>query len=170
VRSSDGIEAAIARGEAMEREDPDGAIAWFAELADRYPDDGRVLFAYAGAFDYAGRETEAVAPYRRARDLGLPGELLPRWYVQLGSTLRNVGEHQQAVELLEEAQRAYPEDVATACFLALARQSAGDPARALRTLLEAVLAEAQQGRIDLRGYERALAWYADDLTGDAEGA
>lgn len=165
----DAIEAAIAQGEAMERDDPEGAIAWFAELEERYPDDARVLFAYAGAFDYAGREADAVAPYRRARELGLPEKLLPRWYVQLGSTLRNLGEHQQAIDLLEEGQHAYPDDVAIACFLALARQSAGDPDRALRTVIEAVLAEAHRGRIDLRGYQRALAWYAADLTGDAGG-
>jgi cyanophycin synthetase len=126
-----------------------------------------VLFAYAGALDYAGREAEAVEPYRRAREAGLPDELLPRWYVQLGSTLRNVGEHAQAVALLTEGQGAFPEDAAIGCFLALAQQSAGDPARALRTALEAVLAADRQERIDLRGYQRALGWYAADLTGDA---
>jgi tetratricopeptide (TPR) repeat protein len=161
------IDSDIARGEAMEREDPEGAIAFLEALAVQHTDDARVLFAYAGALDYAGREAEAVGPYRRAREQGLPDELLPRWYVQLGSTLRNLGEHAQAVALLAEGQQAFPEDAAIGCFLALAQQSAGDPARALRTALEVVLAADREERIDLRGYRRALGWYAADLTGDA---
>jgi hypothetical protein len=38
----------------------------------------------------------------------------------------------------------------------------------LRTVLEVVLAAARNGRIDLHGYQRALGWYAADLTGEAD--
>src|SRR5687767_385542 len=108
MRYQEAIETAIARGEAMERDDPAGAIRHFHDLAVRHPDDARVMFAYAGALDFAGREAEAVAPYRRARELGLADDLLPRWYVQFGSTLRNIGAHAEAVALLTEGQQAYP--------------------------------------------------------------
>ena len=167
----DPIAAEIERGEALETAGkPEEAIAFFTDLVQRHPDDPTVWFAYAGAFDFAGREAEALAPYRRAREFGLPAELLPRWYVQFGSTLRNVGEHAEAVALLTEARSRYPEDAAIAAFLALAHHGAGDPARALHTALEALLAEAAVGRADLRGYQRALGWYALDLTGDAPAA
>src|SRR3954447_15205759 len=66
-------------------------------LVDRYPDDPRSHFEYAGVLDFQGREADAVAPYRRAQALGLSGEDLPRLYVQLGSTLRNVGETAEAL-------------------------------------------------------------------------
>lgn len=157
----------IARGEALERDDEAAAIAYFAELSARFPENASVLFAYAGAFDYAGREADAVAPYRQARELGLTEDELKRWYVQFGSTLRNVGEYAESVAVLSEGHTRFPDDVAIACFLALAQHSAGEPARALRTALEAVLAESAAGRIDLRRYDRALDWYAKDLTGDA---
>jgi cyanophycin synthetase len=163
------IDELIARGEAMEHVDDDGAIAFFADLAERYPDDARVIFAYAGAFDSAGQEANAVAPYRRARALGLPDDELRRWYVQFGSTLRNVEAYEEAIAVLTEGHARFPDDVAIACFLALAQHSGGDPGRALQTVLEAVVAEAAAGRVDIRHYGRALGWYAKDLTGDAEG-
>jgi tetratricopeptide (TPR) repeat protein len=157
----------IARGEALEREDEAAAIAYFAELAGRFPENASVLFAYAGAFDYAGREADAVAPYRLARELGLTEDELKRWYVQFGSTLRNVGEYAESVAVLTEGRVRFPDDVAIACFLALAHYSAGESALALRIALEAILAESAAGRVDLRRYNRALDWYAKDLTGDA---
>jgi cyanophycin synthetase len=163
-----GIEELIARGEAMEHVDDAGAIAFFADLAERYPDDARVIFAYAGAFDSAGQEANAVAPYRNARALGLPDADLRRWYVQFGSTLRNVEAYEESIAVLSEGHTRFPDDVAIACFLALAHYSGGDPARALRTVLEAVVSEAAAGRVDIRHYGRALGWYAKDLTGDGD--
>lgn len=164
----DRIDAEIERGEALERAGkPDDAMAYFEGLAARHPEHPGVVFALAGAYDFAGREQDAVAPYRRARELGLPETLLPRWYVQFGSTLRNVGEFAEAVAVLGEGRARYPDDTAIACFLALAHHSAGDSARGLRTALEAVVAAAAAGRIDIRHYGRALRWYALDLTGDA---
>lgn len=162
------IEELIKQGEALERVDDEAAIAFFAELAERYPDDARVIFAYAGAFDSAGQESNAVGPYRRARALGLPEEELRRWYVQFGSTLRNVEAYEESIAVLSEGHARYPDDVAIACFLALAQYSGGDPAHALRTVIEAVISEAAAGRVDIRHYGRALGWYAKDLTGDAE--
>ncbi len=157
----------IARGEVLERADEAAAIVYFAELARRFPENASVMFAYAGAFDYAGQEANAVAPYRQARTLGLTEDELKRWYVQFGSTLRNVGEYAEAIAVLTDGHTRFPDDVAIACFLALAHHSAGESALALRTALEAVLAESAAGRIDLRRYNRALDWYAKDLTGDA---
>ncbi|CAN5386687.1 hypothetical protein BH09CHL1_BH09CHL1_04850 [soil metagenome] len=163
------IEELIAQGEAMERVDDAGAIVFFADLAARYPDNALVIFAYAGAFDSAGQEANAVAPYRKARELGLPEDELRRWYVQFGSTLRNVEAFEESIAVLTEGSERFPESVAIRCFLALSQFSGGDSARALRTVIETIVAEAATGRVDIGQYGRALGWYAKDLTGDAEG-
>lgn len=164
----DGISEAIERGEALERDGkPEEAIAYFEALVARHPDNADVVFAYAGALDFAGREVDAVAPYRRAHALGLADAQLPRWYVQFGSTLRNNRAFAEAVAVLNEGRQRCPEDAAIACFLALALHTAGDSGHALRTVIEALLAEAAAGRVDLHHYQRSLRWYALDLTGDA---
>ena len=69
--NQDEIERLIAQGEAMARADRgDEAIAFFHQMVERYPDEPRASFALAGAFDYLGREEDAVGPYRRAKELG----------------------------------------------------------------------------------------------------
>lgn len=158
------IETEIARGEALSSAGRDDeAIAHFAALADRHPADARVAFARAGAFDSGGREVEAATAYQRAIALGLPEDLRPRMYVQYGSTLRNVGDPEGAVALLEEGTAAFPNDLAMACFLALARHSTGDEAEALAGLIEALLQADANGAELFSRYQRSLAAYAADL-------
>ena len=157
------IAAEIARGEAMERPGTeDGAVTFLRDLAERFPDDARVAFAHAGALDYAGREVQA-AQYRRAIALGLPDDLRPRMYVQFGSTLRNFGDVAGAVELLEEGHEVFPDDLAIACFLALARHSAGKPSAALAGLIAALLRVDANGGELFQRYRRALGTYAAEL-------
>lgn len=110
---------------------------------------------------------EAAAEYHRAIDLGLPEDLLPRMYVQYGSTLRNVGDRAGAVALLEEGMAAYPDDLAMACFLALARHSAGRESVALAGLIEALLRVDAGGTSLFQRYQRSLGAYATELR-DAE--
>ncbi len=160
----DVIADAIARGEAMERPGTvTEALAFFADLVARFPEDSRVVFAHAGALDYAGREHDAATEYRRAIALGLPADLRSRMYVQFGSTLRNVGDRAGAVALLEEGHEAFPDDLAMACFLALARHSAGEQAEALAGLIDALLHVDASGKGLFERYQRSLGAYAADL-------
>ncbi len=152
----------VARSWALNREERwDEALAVVAALVARYPDDPRAHFEYAGVLDYQGREADAVAPYRLAQELGLSGDDLPRLYVQLGSTLRNVGEAWEAVRLLEEGRERFPDHAAIRAFHALALVSADCCDEAVVALLEVILANATT--IDLDGYERALHEYTDAL-------
>ena len=161
---SDAIAADIARGEALSAADRDDeAIAHFVALAERYPEDARVAFARAGAFDSGGRERDAATEYERAITLGLPEDLLPRMYVQYGSTLRNVGDMTAAVAVLEEGSETFPDDLAIACFLALARHSDGNTAGALAGLIESLLRADANGAALFPRYQRSLAAYAADL-------
>jgi tetratricopeptide (TPR) repeat protein len=127
------------------------------ELVARFPDNPRAHFVLGGTFDFQDRELDAVLPYQRAWELGLSGDDVPRFYVQYGSTLRNVGQFDEAVRILREGRERFPENAAIQAFLALALFSAGRPADALATAL-AVLA-ANAGAVDLHGYERALREY-----------
>jgi Flp pilus assembly protein TadD len=162
------LDARIAEGEALSRAGREAeAIASFQRLVEEFPEEPRAHFGLAGAYDYAGREAEAVAPYRRAMELGLGGDDVPRWYVQLGSTLRNVGESEEAGRLLTEGKERFPDDAAIRVFLALALHSAGRDRAALVTLFDLLLANREA--VDLRGYERAIGEYADELRAERDG-
>ncbi len=164
MSNQDAITSEIERGEALETEGNEAvAVAHFEELIQRFPDDARVVFAYAGALDYAGREHDAATQYHRALELGLPDELRSRMYVQFGSTLRNVGDLNSAVTVLEEGAAAFPDDLGIACFLALARHSAGREAAGLAGLLEALLLADSRGMRLFQRYQRSLGAYAADL-------
>ena len=156
------VDAEVARIRALTREGrEEEALAAAQALVDRHPDNPRAHFEYAGALDFQGREAEAVAPYRRAQELGLAGADLPRLHVQLGSTLRNVGKAWEAVHLLEEGREQFPNHVAIRAFRALALVSAGCADEAVVELLDVILANADCIKLD--GYERALRDYTDAL-------
>lgn len=113
------------------------------------------LYERGGAHDSAGREEQAIPLYEQALAAGLAGELRARCLLQLGSSLRNVGRVDEAVTLLEDARREFPEFRPLRAFLALALHSAGRDGDALRELLETI---ADEGL-----YERALRAYAAEL-------
>ncbi len=88
----DALTALLAQGEALVRQgSEDEAIPFLSALAEQHPGQVPVQFALAGAFDFASHEERAVSDHRAARKLGLNGADLQRWFVQMGSTLRNVG-------------------------------------------------------------------------------
>lgn len=125
--------------------------------------DAFALFEQASALDEAGREEEAVEPYRRALELGLPPGTALAARIQLASTLRNVGRADEAVGILEAVLRERPEHRAARMFLALALHSAGRPREALHELLDLLLTDPGPPE----AYATSLRWYADDLVGRA---
>jgi Flp pilus assembly protein TadD len=155
------LEGKIAAGRQLARDgDGEASIAFFRELVKRYPDDPRAHYELACSFDREGREEEAVAPYKTALDLGLPEPHLQGLMVGLGSTLRNVGAHQESVEFLTRAVERYPDYADLRVFLAFARHSAGDHAGALVEALDVILSTPG---VDLHGYDRAIRWYTDEI-------
>ncbi len=127
-----------------------------ALAAERPADDPRALFELACAHDFVGREAEAVPLYRAAIDGGLGPEHRPLAVIQLASSLRNVGEAEQAVALLE----AMPDDAHAPgrdAFLALALHDAGRPTEALAVALRRLAPTLPE-------YGRAVAASADGLT------
>jgi tetratricopeptide (TPR) repeat protein len=131
-------------------------------VAECAHDDPEALFEAAGARDYAGLETEAEPLYRRALDAGLDAALRPRAIIQLASTLRNLGQLDESIALLQQQLNEHPDDEWTgpsAAFLALALTSRGDPTQGAAVALMA-LADY------LPIYSRSVRGYAAELMGD----
>lgn len=138
----------------------DEAIAHLRALVDDFPDNPRAYFEYGGAFDSAGYESEAITHYNHALELGLPAEYLPQIYLQLGSSLRNVGRLDEAVAMLQKAVNEYPERPSLKVFLALAQESAGRTHDALTTLFELAVSHAETA--DMKRYARSIHAYIAD--------
>lgn len=117
------------------------------------------LFEIGGAHDSAGRESEAVGPYREAIELGLPPDLDLQAHIQLASTLRNLGETGAAVAMLRDVVARQPGHRAATMFLSLALLSDGQPDAAVHELLDLLLTNPGPPE----RYSRSLRAYADDL-------
>lgn len=123
------------------------------------------LFELGGEHDAAGREADAVAPYRDALALGLPPELDLQCRIQLASTLRNLGEHGEAVALLRAVVADHPGHRAARMFLALALLSDEQGPAAVHALLDLLLTDPGPPE----RYTRSLRAYADDLVAPRSG-
>lgn len=155
------FEQQVEIGLQLEREGKDDqAIEHFRQLLAQYPDDARAHFEYAGAFDSAGRESEAIPHYRHSMEIGLSGDYLQRVYLQLGSSLRNIAAHDEAVEVLREGCAKFPNDAALRVFLAFALESAGRGRDAITELLELAIREIQTA--EMKDYARAIRYYTDE--------
>jgi tetratricopeptide (TPR) repeat protein len=152
---------AAAAWRAADAADPGPTLERLRRLRDAYPDDARAHYEWASALDFAGREAEAAAVYEYALELGLPAMYRARALLQLGSTLRNIGRHDEAVELLASARTEFPEDVALTGFHALALTSAGRAEAAVRHLLEELADRVDT--LEMREYRAALRRYAREL-------
>ena len=121
-------------------------------------DDAMAVYASACAHDGRGEEAEASPDYERALALGLARD--ERWQalLGLGSSLRNVGRHDESVRVLRAAVAEFPDQAALRAFLALALHSHGEGREALVTLLDLTLQHAPIGP-----YARALGQYRDLL-------
>lgn len=127
-------------------------------LAQRPAGDAVVLFERASLHDYLGEEAQAVEPYRAAIATGLEPDKLDEARIQLASTLRNLGEAGQAVELLQLIQTPSHVYRDAQAFLALALHDAGEPQQALRVALQTLAPT-------LSLYGRPVHDYAKELAG-----
>lgn len=122
---------------------------------------GNRALRLARAHDGRGEEAEAIPLYRRALEEGLSEADTADALLGLGSSLRNVRQFSEAVAVLEEGVRRFPQDAAMRSFLALARFAHGQRSEALTELLDLVVEYAP-----VHGYERALRYYREELSAD----
>ncbi|WP_255409977.1 tetratricopeptide repeat protein [Cryobacterium sp. N21] len=109
------------------------------------------MFEMGGVYDSLGLELEAIPLYRAALEAGLEGERATRVFIQLASTLRNVGESAEAVSMLEAAPMSAVDEPARQAFLALALCDEGRYGDALRTALLALVPTLESYQRSLRG-------------------
>ena len=150
------VDAAAALTEAGR---PDEAISLLEEHLRGSPHDALALYELGSAHDSAGHEAEAVQPYRRGLEIGLPPDVALAARIQLASTLRNLGESGEAVSILREVLEHRPEHRAARMFLALALTSDGRPVEAVQELLDLLLTNPGPPE----RYARSLRSYTDAL-------
>lgn len=131
------------------------------ELDRRHPNVGEIAYQIAWTHDVLGQEREALPWYEKAVALGLPPNELSGALLGLGSTLRCLGHYDRAAEVLESAQRQFPDQREFDVFLAMTRHNQGRHADAMRLLLN-VLAETSED-VGITAYQRAIRFYADKL-------
>ncbi len=148
--------------QSMNEETRESGLACFRH-AEGSTQTAKAWFLYAGALDYLGREFEAHGAYERVAEIGID-ELteadIAGYFVQAGSTLRNVGRPHDARDLLAQGRDRFPDNRAIDAFHALASWSCGDSRESVRTLLRALLATNDRS---VARYARALGAYADEL-------
>ncbi len=160
--------AAIEKARELRRQDDlEGSQEQLLELMDVYPDHPLVLFEVGGAYDVMDEVEMAIPYYRRAIEAGLDGRDLQECLVCLGSTLRVVGEHEEAVETLERAVDEFPENRSARVFLALAHYSNGDADLAVSDLLGLLLETTTDA--DILAYADALDYFKDNLDETLDG-
>lgn len=125
-------------------------------ISERAEDDPEALYEWASVHDFLGQEAAAIPLYRSALHHGLQSPKRPQAIIQLASSLRNVGNAKEAVDVLSTARSNEVTGDAAQAFLALALHDSGDSAGALRAALLALAPT-------LPMYTRAITHYANDL-------
>jgi hypothetical protein len=128
------------------------------------PGDAVGLFERAGSLDSTGRPDLAVPLYREALDRGLAGIRRRRAVIQLASSLRNLGQAQQSVDLLAAELDAGPDELddAVRAFLALALVSVGRGTEAVALVLGALAPHLPRYQRSVGNYARLLVEPDDD--------
>jgi cyanophycin synthetase len=131
------------------------------QLAAQAPGDVRLVFELAGAHDAAGDAARAISLYEAALAGGLREPYRHRAQIQAASTLRNLGDHERALRLLDEVEVTHPGNVAAAAFRALVLVDAGRSGDAVADLVDSLVDHATDE--DAAAYRRSLHAYAARL-------
>ena len=130
-------------------------------LLEEYPQDPQVLFEVGGAYDVLGWENLAIPYYQDSINQGLEGPELQECLVCLGSSLRFIGEADEAVGTLLKATEQFPENNSGRAFLALAYYSNDQYEESVRLLLELLLDTTKDAEI--LAYKETLDFYKDNM-------
>jgi hypothetical protein len=139
--------------------DPDAFVAQMDALALELPSHCAVgLFERGSAQDSTGHPDLAVPLYRAAMNAGLTGLRRRRATIQLASSMRTLGNAQEAANLLAAETHATSDELygAVHAFLALALADLGREREALAISLTALSRY-------LPRYNRSLARYASEI-------
>lgn len=161
------ISSQIEQARALRREDDlEESQAILLTLLNEYPEHPLILFEVGGSYDVMGEEEMAIPYYREAIEAGLQGDDLQECLVCLGSSLRLIGEHEEAVEVLERAVESFPTRKSSRVFLALAYYSDGQPHLAISKLMSTLLETTSDQ--DILAYADAFEYYIEELEEDQD--
>lgn len=127
-------------------------------LDARYPNIGEIQYQLAWTCEMQGDARAALHHYEKAMALGLPTNELSGALIGLGTTLRTLGQHARAVEVLASARTQFPENREIEVFLALALRSAGRADEAVSLLIETLLEVSDD--VGLSAYQRSIRHHA----------
>ncbi len=144
-----------------EIEDADERIRVGTELRDAYPTDARVLYEYAGTFDSAGREQEALTAYDEALAAGLREPFRRRCLLQKASTLRHLGRLEESRAILDALWADWPDSDAIALFRAITQHDQGLDAQAAGDLARHLVARSTDP--DVERYRRSLTRFTGEI-------
>ena len=137
--------------------EPEVALTAMRALVDERPHgDPEALYEWASIHDSLGYGAEAIPLYRSALDGGLAGVRKPQAIIQLASSLRNVGEAEEAIALLCDLAADEVTGDSAQAFLALALRDAGRHDEALQTALTAFARTLPRYRRSVENYAKAL--------------
>lgn len=128
-------------------------------LDERHPHTPEIAFQLAYTLELSGAPAEAAPHYERALSLGLsPAEHLNA-LVGLGNTLRLAGQAARAADLLDRAERQFPDAHELPAYRALALRDAGRADEAVEVLMTLAL-EVGAEDLGLAAHQRALRHHA----------
>jgi tetratricopeptide repeat protein len=143
----------------LEDVDAEQFLARMDSLVAELPDGSAIAaFERAAAFDSTGQSDRAAPLYRQALDAGLEGIRRRRAVIQMASSLRNLGQVDESIALLQAERDAESDefDDAVVGFLALALVDAGREREAASLALVALAPHLPRYQGSLANYARAL--------------
>lgn len=146
---------------ARDRENMAPTIAALLPICEQHPHDPRVLYEMGGAYDTDGQEETALGFYQKAMAAGPDGDVLRRCYLQLGSTLRNLGRIEESISVFSRARADFPESISLGVFESLTLHAAGQVNTALGSLIVLLADHVSSDEVDR--YKPAMRGNADHL-------
>lgn len=155
----DELDKLIEQGWEKQLSDQD-LVAFFKDLYSNYPKNPRLSYELGGVYDYLGREEEAITLYEEALNLGISGSFRVKTLIQMGSTLRNLGEFVKSQKTLEIAVDESGGDPASIIFLSLTLLSSGKEKEAALLALHHIYSESS-GLV--QRYKRSIGNYLEEV-------
>lgn len=130
-----------------------GAIEHFKQLHTTYPDHARIMFELAATWRVLGVPEQALPLYiellAMPKNAGLPPKDMPRLYTQLGATLLEMGDEQEALDIIDEGLALHPSYRSLRAWRLFALSAAGATQLALLEALELMLESLAPSRWDI---------------------
>lgn len=137
------------------------ALPVFKTLIESDPTNAELYHHCGECHDALGLEQEAINYYEEAIRLEVREDLRRDTYVCLASSFHVLNHHERAIEKIEEGLGQFPDYAPLHVFKSLILFSVNRQADALKSSLFTLLHTTND--TDIKKYERALTYYAEQL-------